>query len=263
VKSLDVLIPTCERKTALAITLTSLVGQSFQDFNIIISDQTEGESYFNTSEFKTLFRWFQESGKKVQAFTHLPRQGMAEQRHFLLSQAEAPYVLYLDDDLLLGSQVVERMIRTLTKEKCGFVGCAPIGLSHLDDVRPEEQRVEFWKGRVKPETVDPRLGAWQRHKLHNAANLYHLQQNYPYKKVRKYKVAWVGACVMYDRVKLLEVGGFSFWPQLPSNHAGEEVYVQNLLMRRYGGCAIIPSEVYHLELPTKVKDRRANATELL
>ncbi|HEY6542186.1 MAG TPA: hypothetical protein VIZ18_14680, partial [Ktedonobacteraceae bacterium] len=43
---------------------------------------------------------------------------------------------------------------------------------------------------------------------------------------------------------------------------GEEVVAQFLLIRKYGGCGILPSGTYHLGLPTNVEDRRRNATEL-
>jgi hypothetical protein len=69
---------------------------------------------------------------------------------------------------------------------------------------------------------------------------------------RRYKVAWVASCVLYDRAKLLKVGGFDFWRQLPRWHSGEEVLVQNLLMRRWGGCAILPSGTYYAQVPTTV-----------
>jgi hypothetical protein len=71
-----------------------------------------------------------------------------------------------------------------------------------------------------------------------------------------------GANVLYDREKLLNVGGFSWWERLPREHAGEEVVAQFLLIRTYGGCGILPSGTYHLGLPTNVEDRRCNATEL-
>ena len=47
-------------------------------------------------------------------------------------------------------------------------------------------------------------------------------------RTRRYKVAWIASCVLYDRLKLLEIGGFSFWPRLPRYHSGEDVLVQNL-----------------------------------
>ena len=37
---IDVLIPTYHRKTGLAIVLTSLLNQTFTDFDVFISDQT-------------------------------------------------------------------------------------------------------------------------------------------------------------------------------------------------------------------------------
>jgi hypothetical protein len=40
------------------------------------------------------------------------------------------------------------------------------------------------------------------------------------------------------------------------------VVVQFLLIRKYGGCGILPSGTYHLGLPTTVEDRTRNATEL-
>ena len=71
-------------------------------------------------------------------------------------------------------------------------------------------------------------------------------------KVRRYKVAWLASCILYDRAKLLSVGGFAFWSRLPRYHSGEEVLVQNLLMRRYGGCGIMPSGTYYAQVPTTV-----------
>jgi len=38
--------------------------------------------------------------------------------------------------------------------------------------------------------------------------------------------------------------------------------VQWLLIRRYGGCGVLPSGTYHLGLPTEVPNRDRNATEL-
>jgi hypothetical protein len=100
--------------------------------------------------------------------------------------------------------------------------------------------------------------------VNNAANPLHLERRYAAdRRVVRYKVCWIGgANVLYDRAKLLDVGGFSWWERLPANHAGEEVVVQFLLIRKYGGCGILPSGTYHLGLPTSVTDRTHNATAL-
>jgi hypothetical protein len=65
-------------------------------------------------------------------------------------------------------------------------------------------------------------------------------------------VAWIASCILYDREKLLAVGGFSFWSRLPRYHSGEEVLVQNLLMRRWGGCGLMPSGTYYAQIPSTV-----------
>ena len=188
---------------------------------------------------------------------------MAEQRQFLLEQAKSPYVLFLDDDLLLEPEVIGRMMETIRQEGCGFVGMAPIGLSHIDDVRPHQQDIALWDGPVHPEPYTFETVPWKRHKVHNAANPYHLSLQFGGNGVVRYKVAWVGACVLYDRAKLIDVGGYSWWPDLPPEHCGEDVLAQLLVLSKYGGCGILPSGVYHLELPTLVTDRRVNTNDLI
>ena len=261
----DVLIPTYGRKTGLAVVLTSLLGQTFTDFDVIISDQTEEtDCYLGSIEIQTLTRALQWRGHRVTLHRHLPHRGLAEQRQFLLEQSRAPYVHYLDDDVLLDPSVLERMLTVLQAEGCGFVGCPAAGLEWLNDVRPHQQQIELWEGPVLPEPFEPNALPWDRHKVNNAANPLHLEQRLaPDGNPVRYKVAWVGgANVLYDRAKLIDVGGFSWWSRLPPHHAGEEVVVQFLLIRKYGGCGILPSGTYHLGLPTTIADRRRNATEL-
>ena len=261
---IDVLIPTYRRKTGLAVVLTSLLGQTFRDFNVIISDQTEEESYLDSIEIATLVRALRWHGHRVALYRHLPRRGLAEQRQFLLEQSRAPYVHYLDDDVLLDPPVMERMLRVLQAEGCGFVGCPATGLAYLDDIRPQQQHIELWTGPVEAEPFDEQSIPWERHLVNNAANPLHLEQQLaPDRRIVRYKIAWVGgANLLFDRAKLMDVGGFSWWHRLPPEHAGEEVVVQFLLLHKYGGCGILPSGTYHLGLPTTVEDRRHNAISL-
>ncbi len=262
---IDVLIPTYRRKTGLAIVLTSLLAQTFTDFNVFISDQTEvGDTHIDSIEIQTLVQALQWHGHQVTLLRNLPPRGMAQQRNFLVEQSQAPYVHFLDDDVLLDPPVMGRMLRVLQTERCGFVGCAATGLGYLEDVRPHQQDIELWSGPVHPEPFEPDAIPWERHMINNAANPLHLERNLVTGEgVVRYKVAWVGgANVLYDRAKLLDVGGFSWWHRLPPEHAGEEVVVQFLLIKKYGGCGILPSGTYHLGLPTTVDDRRCNATSL-
>lgn len=259
------MIPTFKRPIGLAVTLAGLNGQTFRDFSVTISDQTnEDESYIERPELQTVIRALRWHGIEVAVHRHLPRRGLAEQRQFLLEKATAPYVHFLDDDVLIDPPVLQRMLETIEREGCGFVGCAATGLSYLSDERPTQQRIELWDGPIRPEPFAVGDVPLERHLVNSAANPIHLER----KLVRdgavlRYKVAWVGgANVLYDRARLLDVGGFSFWPRLPAEHAGEEVLVQFLLVRRFGGCGLLPSGTYHLETPTNVPDRTSNAVDL-
>ncbi|WAL61739.1 glycosyltransferase family 2 protein [Thermocoleostomius sinensis] len=264
--TVDILIPTYCRPAALAVTLTSLCAQTYQDFRVVISDQSDREqTSLQSGEVQTVLRVLQAHGHSITTYTHLPRRGIAEQRQFLLDQATAPYVLCLDDDLLLEPWVLDRLMTAMQAEQCGFVGSAPIGLSFQDDVRPHQQIIEFWHGPVQPEIVRSGTPAWERYKLHNAANVYHVQQHLKLtpETMRKYRVAWIAGCVLYDASKLRQVGGFEFWRELPPNHCGEDVLAQLRVMAEYGGCGILPSGVYHQELPTTIPDRSMDAPQLL
>jgi glycosyltransferase involved in cell wall biosynthesis len=260
----DVLIPTFRRKTSLAMLLACLLGQEFTDFDVTVSDQTrDDEQYLESIEIRAVADALRYHGHRVTLLRHLPRRGLAEQRQFLLEQAAAPYVQYLDDDLLLEPGVIGRMVRVIEQDQCGFVGCPAAGLGFLDDVRPHQQCIELWETPVVPEPMQPETIPWDRHVINSAANPLHLADRLvPSGDVLRYRVAWVGGNLLYDREKLLDVGGFSFWDRLPDEHAGEEVVAQLLLLNRYGGCGILPAGTYHVGLPTTVPNREVNATSL-
>lgn len=129
----------------------------------------------------------------------------------------------------------------------------------------EQEPIEFWDGPVEPETVLPSDAAWARHHLHSAANLFHVQSRLALAPgaTRLYRVAWIGGCVLFDTAKLRAAGGFDFWRELPVGHCGEDVLAQLRVMERYGGCGIIPSGAYHLELPTTITTRQVDAPKTL
>lgn len=247
--SVDVLIATCNRPESLILTLAGVAAQTHRELRVIVADQSD-EPVGAHQTIVTLRRVIEARGGAVEWHTRPQIHGIAEQRDFLLQRASADAVLFLDDDVLMEAPVVARLLEVLHAEGCAFVGAFPTGLSHRDDVRPEQQIVERWEGPVRPEAVEPGSPAWERWQLHRAANAYHAAQRLaPGERIR-YKVAWLASCILYDREKLLAVGGFSFWSRLPRFHSGEEALVQNLLMRRWGGCGILPSETYYAQTPT-------------
>src|SRR4051812_23159137 len=234
------------------------MGQTMRAFRVVVSDQSTEPVLERSGEVRAIVALLRARGHDVEIAHHVPRRGMAEQRQFLLDRAQAPYALFLDDDVLLEPDLLARLVDRIVRERCGFVGSGLIGLSYAGDVRPHEQAVEWWDGQVHPERVTPDDPAWQRYRLHNAANLLHLRERAG-DADRAYRVAWVGGCVLYDTAKLRAAGGFEFWRDLPAEHCGEDVLAQLRVMEQFGGCAIFPSGAYHQELPTTIQDRSVNA----
>lgn len=262
--AVDVLIPTAGRVAALAATLAGLSAQTVP-VRVVVSDRSADGAAAGACEVRSVAAVMGRRGSPVELVRHPVRRGPAEHRHALLGRARAPHVLLLDDDVLLEPDAVERLHRAILRAGCGFVGFGPIGMSHRDDERPAEQVLEVWRGPVTPELVTPDGPGWDRHRLHGAANLLHAAAALglgPGDDVL-YRVAWIGGCVMYDRRALLEAGGFGFWSELPAVHRGEDVLAQLRVMARSGGAGLLPSGAYHLEPPTTVPDRRADAPRVL
>ncbi|MGN6250197.1 MAG: glycosyltransferase family 2 protein [Marmoricola sp.] len=261
----DVLIPTYERPGALAVTLAGLAAQHHPGLRVTVSDQSD-EPVDHDPVVASMSRVLEAHGVPVRFDHHLPRRGLAEQRDHLLRRAEAPWVLFLDDDVWLEPWAVGRLREAAEERACGFVGFAVQGLSYAADRRPHERTTyEEWHGRVRPERVRRTDPAWQRHRLHNAANPTHQAEELGLRpgEWRAYKVAWIGACVLYRRSALLDVGGFGFWTDVPEEHAGEDVVAQLRVMEEYGGAGILPSGAVHLELPTTVPVRDVECYDAL
>jgi GT2 family glycosyltransferase len=258
-RPVDVLIPTRNRPTELVTTLAGLAAQSDgPQFGVMVSDQSNRDPPWCHPAVASMVRVLRYQGRPVLLRQNLPRRGMAQQRAFLVGHSRARYVLNLDDDVWLAPGSVARLHRAITELDCGFVGNAVHGLSYVDDERPDQQRsFELWAGRVAPEELTPDDERWGRHHVHSAANLLHVtaRLGLSASEWRPYKIAWIGACVLYDREKLVDCGGFEFWRRVPANHAGEDVAAQLAVMRRFGGAGIVPSGAYHLESETTIEDR--------
>ncbi|WP_460947147.1 glycosyltransferase family 2 protein [Okibacterium endophyticum] len=266
VPAIDVLIPTAGRRSELAVTLGGLAAQNDPPFRVVISDQSDDGIVSAEPSIQAMIRALRAEGRDVVELRHLPRRGLAEHRQFLLEQSSAEQVLFLDDDVWLEPGALERMSVALDELGCGLVGNAVQGLSYLDDDRPHE-REQFspWAGAVEPEIIGRSALEFERWRLHNAANLAHEAAHHDLApgEWMAYRIAWVGACVLYRRSALIECGGFGFWRELPHGHVGEDVTAQWNVMARFGGAGILPSGAVHLETPTTVTTREVDAFDVV
>jgi GT2 family glycosyltransferase len=259
---IDVLLPTSGRVAELAVVLAGLAAQDDPPFRIIISDQSDDHAMAETPAVQAMLRVLRAQGREVRVLRHLPRRGIAEHRAFLLEQATAPYVLFLDDDVWPEPGLLKTLHDAIEELGCGLVGSAQQGLSYLDDVRPHEQApFAAWSEGVRPERLRKDSPGTERWTLHNAANLTHIaaQTELPEQGWLPYRVAWLAGCVLYRRSALEEVGGFDFWRGLPASIGGEDVAAQWKVMERFGGAGVLPSGAVHLEAPTSIPDRTVDA----
>ncbi|SER17177.1 glycosyltransferase [Microlunatus flavus] len=263
---LDVLIPTRNRREALAVTLAGLLAQDLSA-RLVLADQTPGTSAAEQPEIASLLAVMRLRGWEVEVEHRTgPAQGVTEQRQHLLDRARRTYLLMLDDDVLLERWVLRQLVEAMDVLGCGFVGMAHAAASYLDDVRPVElEAFELWEGgRVRPERVRKGDPGWERWRLHNAANVQHLLDRVPAGALAAhgwvpYKVAWVAGCVLFRTESLRAVGGYRFWADLPPNLRGEDVVTQLQVAERDGGAGLLPSGAWHLELPTSIEDRAVDA----
>ncbi|RIV37005.1 glycosyltransferase [Micromonospora radicis] len=266
-RPLDVLIPTRDRPAELAVTLSGLAAQEgVPGFGVVVSDQSDGEPGYTHPAAATMVRALRHRGHPVLLTRRLPRRGLAEHRAALLATSAARYVLCLDDDVWLEPGTLRRLVTAIEELGCGFVGNAVHGLSYLHDVRPQTHRhYREWTGRPVPERIRPGTPEWDRAQIHSAANLLHVTEALalPAGSWRAYQVSWVGGCVLYDRAKLVDSGGFDFWRRVQERHQGEDVAAQLSVLARHGGAGVLPSGAYHLESPTTVTERDVEAWEVV
>ena len=263
----DVLVPTCDRPAALAVTLTALLAQADAALlRVVVGDQGVAPAAGDPVVAGVL-RVLRHHAIPVDVLHRPERRGVAENRQALLEAATAELLLVLDDDVLLGPGALARLLRAEAELGPAMVGAASTGLSYLADERPHEWvTFERVTGPVVPERVRKQAPGWERWRLHNAANPTHLAAHHPPEPgagYTAYRIAWSAGCFLARRQAVLDAGGWAFWTELPAGHAGEDVVLQLRLQERGGAVGVLPTGAYHLELPTTVTDRRADAYALV
>jgi len=81
---IDVLVPTRNRPTELATTLAGLAAQD-HPFDVLVSDQSDGQASFDTPPAAALLRVLAGHGRRIRTTRHLPRRGLAEHRAAMLA----------------------------------------------------------------------------------------------------------------------------------------------------------------------------------
>ena len=130
-----IIVPTHERPLLLRRTLRSLIAQTYQDFNVIVVD--DSPAYIPPYEEFTAL-----SGR----YTYVIRSGVAgpaESRNMGLALANSEYVIFLDDDDSLESEHLNALAKAMVGISAELVFCS-FKICHEDRTKtlPEYLGVE-------------------------------------------------------------------------------------------------------------------------
>jgi glycosyltransferase involved in cell wall biosynthesis len=119
----SVLIPTYNRAELLNVAITSVLGQSFQDFEIIVVDDHSPD---HTAQ---VVRRFQDG--RITYVRHETNKGGAAARNTAITRASGEYVAFLDDDDEWLPEKLEMQV-TLLENSPPQVGCIYTGYLVVD-----------------------------------------------------------------------------------------------------------------------------------
>lgn len=115
----SVVVPTKNRAHLLPLALSSVLNQSFGDFEVIISDN------FSSDETPAVAQSFDD--KRIKYFRSEEPLSIGNSFHFALSHAKGEYIAFLSDDDAFVPVMFERVKRVIEAEKAEIVvfrGCS-------------------------------------------------------------------------------------------------------------------------------------------
>ena len=126
--SVDILLPTCNRLESLIMTLGGVAAQTLSNLRVFVADQSD-DPVGSHPVVLALRRVIEARGEAVEWHDRPMVHGIAEQRDFLLRQATAEAVLYLDDDVLMEALI----LRHLELRRAATTALAQISATALAD----------------------------------------------------------------------------------------------------------------------------------
>jgi len=135
---LEVGIVTHNRQDYLACLLTSLLAQTYQNYDVFIMDNDTDESMINNKLIMSLLRRFEVSGHTWRLWRGSPNVSFPISHQTIFNSTKCKYVFKLDDDLILENTCLERLMAQIkSDDNIAAVGgiflqpAAPIEAQHL------------------------------------------------------------------------------------------------------------------------------------
>ena len=114
-KTVSVIIPTYKRSKYIARTIESVLSQTYNNIEIIVVDDNNGEDEYRAKTRATIKKYI-ESGK-IKYICHDRNMGGCAARNTGLKESSGDYVCYLDDDDFLYKEKIKEQVNFLEKHK--------------------------------------------------------------------------------------------------------------------------------------------------
>lgn len=117
-KKLSIIVPVYNSKELISKTLSSLINQTYRDFQIIFIDDgsTDGSADF-------IGKFLSDSSISFR-IVRTENQGVSHARNLGMNLANSTYILFLDSDDHIELNMLEIMINSLDKDNLDLVWCA-------------------------------------------------------------------------------------------------------------------------------------------
>lgn len=131
---ISILIPAYNAAAFLPQCLDSVLNQTYEDLQVVIVDDGSRDDTFDVCQE------YASADSRVEAF-HQENQGVAATRNALLEKVRGDYVLFVDADDWIESDMVEYLISLATKYDSGMVMCDRV----INDATPsiEEPKIRI------------------------------------------------------------------------------------------------------------------------
>lgn len=118
----SVIIPTYQRSEYLIRAIESVVNQSYQNIEIIVIDDNDGDDYYREKTKENLEKYIRQ--KKITYLLHQKNKGLPSARNTGIKNSSGEYIAFLDDDDEWMPDKIEKQLRLFEKldESFGVVG---------------------------------------------------------------------------------------------------------------------------------------------
>ena len=111
----DILLATYNGQDFLREQVDSILNQSYQDFNLIISDDG------STDETYKILKEYEKKDSRIRLFRQEKNLGLIQNFEFLLKQVSSDYFMFSDQDDIWKEEKIKKSIEKLKAENAGLV----------------------------------------------------------------------------------------------------------------------------------------------